>query len=176
MLIGTVFLILLNTPRTSLGLSLSASPLSGKKNEKFEYNEKPLAHAQIINATFMDSTFVLSTWFQMSVKNTRWENSQLNGVQIVKSDLSMIRFVKSDLSGVKCRNCLFQDVRFEDCDLDGIHFLGSTLKDVHFVRSDLSRADFVSSPCSQCSMDNATAKTLRPGQLEKWQIPVKDSP
>ncbi|WP_295899563.1 pentapeptide repeat-containing protein [uncultured Bdellovibrio sp.] len=174
--IGIVLITSVITPRTSLGLSLSASPLSGQKNNKMEFSEQPLAFAQIINADFNDSSFSQNTWFQISIKNTNWLQSRLTGTRISKADLSFVQFISSDLAGVKCAHCLLQDVLFEDCYLDGVHFLASTLKNVRFVRSDLSRADFVSTACVNCSVDLATAKTVTPEQLKKWNFVVKDSP
>lgn len=175
-LFGTVFIISSIAPRTSSGLSLSASPLSGQKNDKLEFSERPLAFTQIINADFADSSFTLGVWYQISVKNTNWVGSRLNGTRISRSDFSLIQFVKSDLSGMKCLYCNFKDVLIEDSRLDGTHFFGGSIENLRFIRSNLSRADFVSTSCKNCSVDSATAKTVNPEQLKKWQFLIKDTP
>lgn len=173
---GLVFITLLAYSGSSLGLSLSASPLSGEKHTKFEYAESPLALSQIINADFTDSVFTLNTWFQISIKNTNWMKSRLNGTRAVKAEFSLVQFIDSDLSGFKCSLCFFRDAVFEKTRMDGAHFFASRLENVRFVQSDLSRADFVSSTLINCSMDEATAKTVPADAAKKWNCVVKEKP
>ncbi|WII71543.1 pentapeptide repeat-containing protein [Bdellovibrio sp. 22V] len=167
-----LFSSLLFAPPTTLGASLSPSPLSGQIHERFDFKEKPLAMAQIINATFKDSTFLEGTWFQVSLRNTKWLRSQLQGVRGSRVEILDVEFKDSNLSGFKCSHCLLDNVEFRNSKLDGSRFVSSVFKNVHFINVDLSRADFVSSRFQNCSMDARSAAKLDPEKIKKWNIRV----
>ncbi|CAE80647.1 pentapeptide repeat-containing protein [Bdellovibrio bacteriovorus] len=172
---GCLFIALLYS-KMALAASLSASPWSGQKMIKLEYNEKPLAYSQVINTTFLDSSLAQNTWMQIALTNSRFLNTRLSGTQASKSEFSDLVFENSDLSGFKCTLCTFINTTFKNSNLDGAHFLAGSFKNTHFVDSNLSRVDFVSTRFENCSVDSKTAKTVHPAMLIKWKIPVKEQP
>ncbi|MFV8258807.1 pentapeptide repeat-containing protein [Bdellovibrio bacteriovorus] len=156
--------------------SLSASPWSGQRLVNLEFNESALAYAQVINATFKDSSLAQNTWMQITLTNTRFENTRIVGTQSNRSEFSDVEFVDSNLSGFKCDLCRFTNSTFRKVRLDGARFLGGTFSNTQFINSDLSRADFVGVRFESCSVDSATAKTVHPAMLKKWNLPILEQP
>ncbi|KYG69969.1 hypothetical protein AZI85_14805 [Bdellovibrio bacteriovorus] len=172
----TVFIFILTAVQSSSGLTLSASPLSGKTHPGFDYSEKPLALSQVINAQFTKSSFNLNNWFQVSFRNVAWKETNLTGTRATKVEFDSVEFKNSDLSGFKCTHCGFKNVIFENVKMDGAHFLGAVFTNTHFIKSDLRRADFISSSFQNCTIDSDTAKYLSAEKLQKWKLQVKETP
>ncbi|WP_413570048.1 pentapeptide repeat-containing protein [Bdellovibrio sp. HCB117] len=172
----TVFIFSLTAVQSSSGLTLSASPLSGKTHPSFDYSEKPLSLAQVINAQFTNSSFLLNNWYQVSFKNVTWKDTNLAGTRSTKVEFENVDFRHSDLSGFKCNHCSLKNVTFENAKMDGAHFLGAVFINTHFVKSDLRRVDFVASSFQNCTVDSETAKHLSLEKLQKWKLQVKETP
>ncbi|WP_291516317.1 pentapeptide repeat-containing protein [Bdellovibrio sp. ArHS] len=172
----TVFIFTLTVAQSSSGLTLSASPLSGKSHPEFDYSEKPLGLSQIINAQFTKSSFILNNWFQMSFKNVTWTDTTLVGTRAMKVDFDSVEFKNANLSGFKCQHCAIKNSIFENVKMDGARFLGAVFINTHFKNADLRRVDFISSTFTNCTLDSASAKFLSAEKIRKWNLQVKEMP
>lgn len=173
---GFTFVALILVSLSGRAEILSASVFSGQNNNELKFDEQLLAYSQIINARFTKSSFTLSQWQQISVKNSEWKDSKLSGVRINKSTLESVQFLDTDLSGLKCFNCTIKNSVFENSRLDGARFFAGRLENIHFKNSNLSRVDFVGTSLVNCTLDKATAKSVHPNLLKKWKLTVKELP
>ncbi|XGC81986.1 pentapeptide repeat-containing protein [Bdellovibrio bacteriovorus] len=173
---GATFVALLFYSQITLANLLSPSVFSGQKHNEMIYDEKPLAFSQIINASFIHSSFILNHWQQISVKNSSWVKSKLIGTKIISTSIEDVQFTDSDLSGIKCFHCEIKNTKFENVRLDGSRFFHSNFENIEFVNVHFSRADFISSTFKNCTIDNASAKFLPADFIKKNKISIRPTP